>query len=260
MRYEIPKNWEGLKLGAFSELQKLDPSDFESGFEYRLERLALILDEDPDELETELTIEELTELTIKTNWINGKPKGEFLENLAGFTFKGFKKLTLGEFIDLQSLCAKGYYINAGKILAILYRKTKVGEWGEILIEPRSAFNTAERAEKFEDVPVSYAAGAIHSYLRFQEEFLKRRKAIFEGGKDEEDEEETDEEAGLEDEPETKDEIEERKREEAQKKWSWEYFIYGLCKGDLTKFDEVTELPLSLVFNIEAMKLELNIKE
>lgn len=264
MGYEIPRNWEGLKLGAFSEIQKLKPSEFDSSFEYKLERLALILDEDPDELEEKLTIEQLTDLTIKTNWINGKPKGEFVEQIEGFTFKGFKRLTLGEFIDLQNLCSKGYYINAGKILAILYRRTKLGEWGELIIEPRTAFNSEQRAEEFDEIPVTLAAGAIHEYLTFQENFINRRAAIFgieQKEKDEpevdEDEEELEDEA---DEPETKDEIEDRKREEKLKKWSWEYFIYKGCKGDLTKFDEFTELPLTLVFNIEAMKMELNIQE
>lgn len=266
MSYDIPKNWEELSIGAFSELQKLNPSEYESAFEFKLERLSIILGEDPDELEEKLTIEKLTELTLKTSWISGRPKGEIVEQLGEFYFKGFKNITLGEFIDLQSLCNKGYYLNATSILAILYRRVKVGEWGQLIYEPRSAFTTQERAEEFEEIPVSKAVGVIHEYLKFQENFINRRRALFglePEKKDEEIDEEPEEEEDLEDEleePKTKDEIEEEKQEQALKKWSWEYFIYKIAKGDLTKFDEVTELPLVLVFNMEAMKLELNIQE
>ena len=42
------------------------------------------------------------------------------------------------------------------------------------------------------------------------------------------------------------------------KWSWERLLYGLCNEDLTKFDQVTDMPLVLTFNIMAMKKELNL--
>jgi hypothetical protein len=90
-------------------------------------------------------------------------------------------------------------------------------------------------------------------LRYREFFISKRKTLF---KDEESEEIEEEE----NEPKTREEIEEEKREKIFERWSWEFLIWKICKGDLTKIEQVTELNLILVFNFEAMKKELNVKE
>jgi hypothetical protein len=54
------------------------------------------------------------------------------------------------------------------------------------------------------------------------------------------------------------EVKEIEKEQAQAKWSWEQTIYGLTKGDITKSEKVGALPLIYVFNILAMKKELDL--
>lgn len=268
MKVEIPNNFEGVELGAFMEFTSLNPNDFESGFEFRLARIAALTGEDPEAIEDSLTVEQLIDLYIQTSKFNQVPKLQTkerieVEELGELKFKGFKSLTIGEFIDLQKLCNSGYWLNASKILAILYRRTKTGDWGEEILEPRKVFKTTERAELLESVPASDALGVIQDYLDFQDAFIKNRPSLFDSNAKEEieeGEEEEDEEPEELDEDELKELEEEEKEEKKRIKWGWERKLYELCKGDLTKLDEVTELPLILVFNFELMKKELNIQE
>ena len=59
-------------------------------------------------------------------------------------------------------------------------------------------------------------------------------------------------------PTNSEEAKEIQQEKSQLKWGWERLIYSLCNEDLTKFEEVTNLPLIMTFNMLAMKKELNL--
>lgn len=249
---KAPSNFREITVEKYKELISLKPEDFESTFDFRLERLSIILDEDAEELGEKLTVEELTDLTKKTAWINKRIKGEFIENFCVFEFKKFELLTLGEFIDLENYFENGYYLNIEKILSILYRKTSIDEYRNKFFEPYR-FDIEERKNEFLNFSILNAQYVIDSYLRYREFFISKRKTLF---KDEESEEIEEEE----NEPKTREEIEEEKKEKIFERWSWEFLIWKICKGDLTKIEQVTELNLILVFNFEAMKKELNVKE
>lgn len=253
MKFRTPKGFKDVTIEQYIDLLELNPEDFESTFEYRVERISIILNEDADQLGEELTIEELTDLNNSLNWINGRIKGDLIEDWNRFKLKPFNSLTLGEFIDLENLLSKGYYLNAKKILAILYRRFEVDKFNNEVFEPYK-FDLNNRAEFFNDFRVNNAQGVLEKYLKFREYFLEKRKKLFKS----EDKDEDEKEEGKQ--PKTREEIEEEKREEIFERWSWEFLIYKLCKGDLTKVEEVTELSLILVFNFEAMKKELNIKD
>ncbi len=51
-------------------------------------------------------------------------------------------------------------------------------------------------------------------------------------------------------PEEKKEVENEKK---KSKYAWESLIYNLANEDLTKVDEITNLPLTFVFNMLSMK-------
>lgn len=241
-------------------LKSLLPEEFDSMFDYQKERIAIIGEIEDEDVLDQIDVEDLAKYVRATDWSYGNPERCHKEEIEGYIFKGFRRLTLGEFIDLEAQLQKGYYINLPKIAAILYRKYKVGEWGEMIFEPYGAVDLNKRAEEFSEWDVQDVFGMIREYLKFRNEFLERRKALFEqlkeegGPDDEEDEEET------EDEPLSPEEMAEEKSETMLKKWSWELFIYNLCKGDLTKADAVTDLNLFFVFNMAAMKKELKIEE
>ena len=41
------------------------------------------------------------------------------------------------------------------------------------------------------------------------------------------------------------------------KWAWENMIYSLANEDITKVNEITDMPLIFVFNMVSMKEELS---
>jgi hypothetical protein len=258
---KTPKDWSEITIDKFNELEELKKVSFDSIFDFQISRLAILTDKDEEEIEEEIEdVEQLTQLTQKTRWIEkGVIPRKTAEDFEGFKFKGFKDLRLGEFIDLERTFAKDFRENAAKILAILYRKTKAGEWGELVIEPYRAVNVAERTEIFKSAPVDLAERVIRDYLEFRENFIKKRKPLFEG-EDEDEEDEMDNEESEELENLTIEEAKKEKQKEALKKWSWEVFIYRLCNKDLTKFEEVTDLKLTLVFNFETMLNEVKLEE
>lgn len=258
---KTPKSWSEITIEQFGELRELEKKTFDSIFDYQIERLAILTDTDEEELEQKIEdIEELTRLTEATNWtvkrISPRQTAESYEELH---FKGFKDLRLGEFIDLERTFSKDYYQHAARIMAILYRKRKFGEWGEEIIEPYRVVNVTERTEIFKDAPIDLAERVIRDYLKFREDFITKRKPLFEG-ENEEDDEEEDEIENEEAEKLTIEEANKEKQKEALKKWSWEVFIYRLCGKDLTKFEEITDLKLTLVFNFEAMLSEVKLEE
>lgn len=257
---KTPRSWSEITIDQYNELRELKGEEIESIFDLQIERLAIITDTEAEEIEDQIQdIEELTKLTERTRWIDGAiiPRST-AEEYEGLFFKGFKDLRLGEFIDLERTFEKDYYKEAAKILAILYRKVKAGEWGEKVIEPYRVVNLAERIEFFKNAPVDLAERVIRDYLKFRNDFINKRKPLFEN--EEEDEEQDEEEESDEVEGLTIEEANKQKQNEALKKWSWEVFIYRLCGKDLTKFEEVTDLKLTLVFNFEAMLSEVKLEE
>lgn len=248
-----PKSWCDITISEYLEIRSLKPDDFESVFEYRAEKMAIILKTDVEEIE-EMDMVELFDLEAKTSWVNGivleKIQHCFYEKGMGILFeaKPWKKLTLGEFIDLEALFASGYYENSARIMAVVYRKVLKDKWGHKEFEPYG-FNKELRALFFMDMPVSNFEAIKNSYLKFRDDFLGKRKSLFKNQDTEEEEGDSDIE---------EQDIEEEKKELVVKKWSWQLFVFNICRGDLTKVDAVTDLPLTMVFNFEAMKKELNI--
>jgi hypothetical protein len=54
-----------------------------------------------------------------------------------------------------------------------------------------------------------------------------------------------------------DEIKEQKKEQEKQKFAWESTIMTLCNDDLSKFNDILNMPVVLVFNILGMKKTLD---
>ncbi len=91
-----------------------------------------------------------------------------------------------------------------------------------------------------------AFGLVLAYMKFRDEFISKRAALFDIDDDDEEED---------DEPEERSEEKDR----LQKKWAWEKFLYNIAKRDYLKIEGVTELNLFFVFTMEAMRNELKIE-
>ena len=242
----LPKKWSNISLEQFIEISEIDKEQGANG--YNSDLLAIVTDMSYDEVD-ELDIDEMVQMVADMKWANTQPSKQYKHELLGMKIKPLSKLCLFEYIDLDYYFNDNYHTNLDKICAILYRQSKVNEWGEVVLETYD-YDINVRAEKFLDLPITDVYGIVAEFLKFRENFLDVYKNLFG---------EAEEELTAEDkaamEPE---EIKEVEAEVKNNKWSWERMIYGLTDGDITKSEAVGGLPLTYVFNMLGMKKELDI--
>jgi hypothetical protein len=202
-----------------------------------------------DDLWSDVDTDKLQELFEEMDWLKVQPSLNFSRNVLSYHFKELNTITLGEFIDLESLFNINYLLKLPEICAILYRKNKPNHWGHILIEPRK-YNESERANEFLDVKITEVFGIIQAYLTFKKRFLEGYENLFVEPDDYDKEPEP--------EPKTAEEIEALRKEKAVVKWNWERVIYHFAQAHSLTFEQVTELKLIFVFNQLSMMKDLKL--
>lgn len=248
----IPKDWTEVTVDRFVALKAVSVEDYEDSHEYQRDRCIALSGLSEQELR-EVDMDELTEFMLGTVWSYKNPVNKYDTTVGDYSFRGFDEMSLGEYIDLTVYFEDNYFENLPKILAVLYRRTGVGSWGQMVVEPYREVNIEQRAEEFGGMPISRFYGIISDFIRFREDFMMDRPALF--GLDEDG---NPEDEGVELEPRTPEEAEQNRMKEMLKKWGWEKMLYDLCKGDLTKLEGVTEMNLFMVFNFASMKHELKL--
>lgn len=242
----LPKKWSNISLEQFIEISQIDKE--QGANSYNSELISIVTDMTYEEID-ELDLDDMVQMVADMKWSNTQPSKQYKHELLGMKIKPLSKLCLFEYIDLDYYFNDNYHTNLDKICAILYRQTKVNEWGEVVLETYD-YDINVRAEKFLDLPITDVYGIVSEFLKFRENFLDVYKNLF--GEAEEELTADDKEAM---EPE---EIKEVEAEVKNNKWSWERMIYGLTDGDITKSEAVGALPLTYVFNMLGMKKELDI--
>ena len=242
----LPKKWSNISVEQFIEISQIDKDQGANG--YNSELISIVTDMTYEEVD-ELDLDEMVQMVADMKWSNTQPSKQYKHELLGMKIKPLSKLCLFEYIDLDYYFNDNYHTNLDKICAILYRQSKVNEWGEVVLETYD-YDIHIRAEKFLDLPITDVYGIVAEFLKFRENFLDVYKNLF--GEAEEDLTAEDKAAM---EPE---EIKEVEAEVKNNKWSWERMIYGLTDGDITKSEAVGALPLTYVFNMLGMKKELDI--
>jgi hypothetical protein len=242
---KLPQSWNQITVNQFIELAKLEQVEFDSLFEMQVEILSILADEDPEEF-YDLEIDELKELIDPLKFLRQEPRVKITNQIDKFSFKPFDKITLGEFIDADYFTVKDKIGNIPIITAIFYRQTKLDEWGNRVFEPYN-YNLFERSEVFKEIPITAVFGLVSEYLKFRDNFTKQYENLF--APQFEDDEDTTELT-----PEEKKEVEAEKK---KSKYAWESLVYSLAGEDITKINEITDLPLTFVFNMLSMKHVLN---
>jgi hypothetical protein len=245
LKNKLPKAWNQITIESFIELRTL--SDEDGVFNYQIDVLCTLLDCYPEDLD-DITIEELEDLLMEVKFIRGEPHKNYKKEIGVYKLKPFNKITLGEFISLESYFSDNYIEKLLNIVAILYRRVRVNEWGDNVLESYN-YHSNDRLDWFLDFPITDVYGLLPEYIKFREDIIDQYKNLM--SESYEDDFETD----LTLDAEEQKEFEEEKK---QKKWAWEQLIWSLCNEDLTKFHAVCELPLILVFNFLGMKKELSV--
>jgi len=212
-------------------------------FNYQIDVLSALTDSDISDFE-ELDIDELSELTSQIKWIQSDPSRRYKNKLDKYVLKPFSKLTLGEFIDLEYYFSNNYLDNFCHILALLYRRTSKNVYGDDIIEPYD-YSPKDRLDWYLDYPITDVYGIIPEYLKYRESFTNTYTNLL---VDVVPDDEVLEDA---------DEIKEQKREQEKQKFAWESTIMALCNDDLSKFNDILNMSVVLVFNILGMKKTLD---
>lgn len=246
LQISLPKQWSDITVEQFLEISEIDKTQGVNA--YNSDLLAIVTNMSYDEID-ELDLDEMVLIVAQFKWANTQPSNQYKHELLGMKIKPLCKLCLFEYIDLDYYFNNNYHTNLDKICAILYRQSKVNEWGEVVLETYD-YDIHIRAEKFLDLPITEVYGIVAEFLKFRENFLDVYQNLFGEG---EGSLTADEKMTMEPE-----EIIEVEAEVKNSKWSWERMIYGLTNGDITKSSAVGDLPLTYVFNMLGMKKELDI--
>lgn len=248
----LPKNWSEVTVEQFQELTAIKLQAL-SQVELATEEIALLADIAPDDEQIEdMEVEELFKLMNTVKWVNSDPSNNVDIKIGDYEAKSFNKLNLGEFIDLEHYFSLNYVEHLHTICAILYKRSKVDEWGNIIIEPY-VYDVEKRSKEFLDIAVNRVWGIVQMYIDWKKDFTTTYGPLFEDEKfDQIDDEEKLDPTEV---AEIKKEIEEEK---AKSKWSWESMLWNLSSGDVTKYEKLFDQPIVLVFNVLSMRKSLNI--
>jgi len=243
---KLPKSWNEVTVNQWVELNSIDQHEYNSVFLHTLEAISILSDTDPEELE-ELSPEELIDLASQVSFIKREPSNKPKQAVKGFMLKPLDALTLGEFIDLEHYVSQSVQ-NFDILLSILYKKTKLDEWGNLIFEPYS-YSIMSRKDTFRAVSINEVFGAVNNYVNYSNDFKQRYENLFNPVIEEDEGVELDAE-----------DLKAEAEEKVFNKWSWEKLLYDIANEDLTKIDAVTDLPLVFVFNMLSMVEELQLNK
>ena len=241
----LPKSWSEIDVLQFKEIREL--YTITEVFNREIEILAIVADVNSEELE-DLDIEEVTAMINEIKFVNSEPSKQYKHQVNDYHFKPLDKLTIGEYIDLEFYFSKDYNQHIGHIASIFYRQKSTNEWGVTIYEPYN-FSPRQRFELFDEYSINDIYGIVPEFIAFRENFMDTYGNLFHDDSDSDEEE---------DKPTTSQESKDLQLKKSELKWGWERLVYSLCNEDLTKFNEVINLPLIMTFNMLAMKKELNI--
>lgn len=242
---QLPTTWSNISVGQYAELKGLEASSFDSAFDYNLEMLSILTDTDINDIE-DLDFDEMTAIISELSWINREPNRPINRKISDLHYIGFQHLKVGEFIDLEYYFTNNYHKHLTDICAVVYRKSKLDEWGNVVFEPYT-YDLNDRKVLFNELPCTDVYGIVKDYILFRDNFMNAYINLFqEPATDEIEEDLTDEDK------------EEIKKEDQLNKWSWEKTLYILANEDITKIDSVLNMNLIFAFNMLSMKTELQL--
>ena len=131
-----------------------------------------------------------------------------------------ENMSLGEYTDLDTYVTD--WNNMHKTMAVLYRPLITRYKDKYTIAEYEG--TSEFAEVMKFMPLDVALGSLVFFYRLGNELLQATRQFL-----------VQEVEGM------------ASQEQFAKRWGWYNSIYALAKGDVTKFNTVTKLPISQAF-------------
>lgn len=253
-KYKIPTTWDDLCLKKFLQIREHEKlQDKMPLLDYNLEFISIITEIPTEDLMTLSTdditylIKDIIDVTNKVLELVDEP----ICTIDGITYVMDRKtdeMKLGQFIDLDLINREGdVWDNAHKICASFMRpakNTKIGfiknpkpNCNDYIIDKYDYDELLKNAEIFYNkMPMTYIYTCITFFFTFRQILTRQYEGLFPSTNDGEEVELIDP-----NEPKTQQQI-------FSERWSWYSIVRDLANGDLTRFDEITNLPLVMVLN------------
>ena len=152
----------------------------------------------------------------------------------------FQMLTLGQFIDLETMVNDSFFNNIHKIAATIYLRMEGGGMVELKPERYADINLDYRGQLIQELPAQMVVGACNKYLDFRQNFFNSYDIFQDPFEGVDIENMDDEERAI---------YEEEKREHEKRGGNqWSDILNILSKNDITKFPQVLETNLFMAFN------------
>jgi hypothetical protein len=248
MENKISKSWT--EVSTYQYLELINSFENDSIIEKYIQFLCILSDTEI-EYWYKKDIEEIFNLVKELVFLEKEPESILNKELENFNLIDINKIKLGEFIDIEYYLNNGGISNLHKIATIMYKKFKHDEFGNVILEQYDNINFEKRAEFFLNQPITNIIGIVKYINEFKNTFNNNFKSILEPEINEEDLD-----------PEEELTIEDKKaieKEKLMKAWTWEFLLNNLTHGDITKYNEVLNLPLIFVFNQLTFKKTFNIE-
>ena len=144
-------------------------------------------------------------------------------------------MTLGEYVDLDENFTNWETMH--KAMTVLYRPITLDKGDRYQIEE---YDGLDNADLMKGIPLDVVMGCMFFFLQFKQRVIENYPELFESGSTET----TDYGAAA----------------NFGKKWGWYQSIYGIAKGDVTRFEHITKLNfheclMYLAFEKEKNQLE-----
>ena len=152
----------------------------------------------------------------------------------------FQMLTLGQFIDLETMVNDSFFNNIHKIAATIYLRMEGGGMVELKPERYADINLDYRGQLIQELPAQMVVGACNKYLDFRQNFFNSYDIFQDPFEGVDIENMDDEERTI---------YEEEKREHEKRGGNqWSDILNILSQNDITKFPQVLETNLFMAFN------------
>lgn len=240
----LPKGWNQITVEQFIDLRQLKTDD--GVFNHNIDIMCILTDTYSEEWD-DVEILELNDWIKELKWLFTEPSKKSSKIINEMYLKPMNELTLGEFIDLEYYFTNDYISNIPKICAVLYQIPSSFINNEPIFPLKGIAKPSQLAYIFLELPITSVYGVLTEYIKFREQFMTQHNNLIS--------EDIDDDIDDIDDPEEKKESEKQK---SLNKWGWEQLIWSMCNGDLTKYDQVINMKLVLVFNFLAMRKELDI--
>lgn len=233
-------SWSKITVNNYYDLLSLNPDDYETRLDFLCDYVSMATGKDIEEIEN-MNYEDLISLYKSLSFLKVLPSE--IGEVDGYNLLPFKKISLGEFIDLEHYLHQPENIHF--ISAILFKKTKINEWDELQYELYK-YDVVKRSEFFLNQSIDKVGAILDQYIKHRNFIIETYEPLFQPPSgDEENEEELTEEI--------KREIEQEKKFQ---KFAWEKMIMNLVEHTGWTFDEITNHSHILIFNLLSMMKNL----